>query len=1115
STQGSQCPLTNRVLDMKKWANELQEILTHGCVKPAGCTYPGTCCIAADAAIEQTIMQITDMLKSLYDTFHKKCISCYTQEPPGSWSAWSEWGNCDATCGRGTRSRSRRCSSGQGCTGMSVDTESCAGLPDCCVEGSWSSWDNWAPCSVTCGRGQTTRTRRCSRSATNGCVKPCVGASDDIRVCEAAASCCVDGNWGTWSRWSACSSSCGDGRRTRTRTCSNPPPSSCGRACPGDMQQTEPCSDSSLSVNGNWGSWLSWSACSATCGSGYRSRRRACDNPSPGPCGRPCVGSDAQTDACESGQSCLDGNWAPWESWGSCSVTCGRGQTTRRRRCSRPAPNYCGKQCVGDREEVRTCEAGNECCVDGNWAMWSRWSACSSTCGDGRRTRTRTCSNPPRSSCGQGCQGDLQQVESCSDSVNGNWGSWLSWSACSATCGPGYRSRRRACDNPSPGPCGRPCVGSDSQTDTCDSGQSCCVDGNWSMWQAWSACSATCDIGTRQRYRSCNNPSPNYCGAKCRGEELEMTACVTGVPCKKCEVKDWTSWGSWSGCSATCGYAARSRSRSCAVIQPGTDCGSECPGRNQEEMQCVGLSECSVDGNWGSWQSWSQCSVTCGRGIMERRRRCDSPPPDANGQPCPGRDYERKSCENTPCLICVDGNWGSWQTWSSCSVTCDKGTRERRRSCDNPSPNECGRKCLGRESETIDCDTGTDFDGNWGSWQPWSPCSVSCGSGTRERRRSCDSPSANECGRKCLGREFETNTCVTGIDCCVNGNWGPWQSWSSCSVTCDQGTIERRRSCDNPSPNECGQTCFGREFETNVCGTGTECPEKCVDGNWGSWQPWSPCSVSCGSGTRERRRSCDSPSPSECGKTCFGREFEINTCETGRECTEECINGNWGSWSSWSACPVSCGDAVIERRRLCNNPPPNVCGQTCVGPMEDSKLQRCGPPEIVGQWSQWSSWSECSVSCGIGSRLRSRSCSNPPPALCGSSCPGQTDERVTCSGTEVKEWTNWGPWSGCSATCGYATRSRSRACAVVQAGNDCGSGCAGSTQEDVQCVGLAGCSIWGQWSACSATCRGQGQRERIVSTSSGDIGTGDVTVESNATRKEVQLCEVQEPECPC
>lgn len=37
--------------------------------------------------------------------------------------------------------------------------------------------------------------------------------------------------------------------------------------------------DQPAMVNGGWGSWSEWSACSRTCGAGVQSAHRDCDNP--------------------------------------------------------------------------------------------------------------------------------------------------------------------------------------------------------------------------------------------------------------------------------------------------------------------------------------------------------------------------------------------------------------------------------------------------------------------------------------------------------------------------------------------------------------------------------------------------------------------------------------------------------------------------------------------------------------------------------------------------------------------------------------------------------------------------------------------------------------------
>ena len=52
-----------------------------------------------------------------------------------------------------------------------------------------------------------------------------------------------DGGYTAWTTWSQCSVSCGDGRRSRTRSCTNPPPSPGGNNCSqlGPEKETEKC----------------------------------------------------------------------------------------------------------------------------------------------------------------------------------------------------------------------------------------------------------------------------------------------------------------------------------------------------------------------------------------------------------------------------------------------------------------------------------------------------------------------------------------------------------------------------------------------------------------------------------------------------------------------------------------------------------------------------------------------------------------------------------------------------------------------------------------------------------------------------------------------------------
>ena len=56
----------------------------------------------------------------------------------------------------------------------------------------------------------------------------------------------------------------------------------------------------------------------------------------------------------------MDGDWADFGNWSECSVPCGGGTVTRTRTCTNPSPAYGGADCVGEKNETRTCNE-NKC----------------------------------------------------------------------------------------------------------------------------------------------------------------------------------------------------------------------------------------------------------------------------------------------------------------------------------------------------------------------------------------------------------------------------------------------------------------------------------------------------------------------------------------------------------------------------------------------------------------------------------------------------------------------------------------------------------------------------------------------------------------------------------
>ncbi|XP_041933395.1 adhesion G protein-coupled receptor B2-like [Alosa sapidissima] len=161
----------------------------------------------------------------------------------------------------------------------------------CSVQGLWEDWSAWSLCSATCGRGSRTRSRSCVEPLEASAT--CRGPEVQSKLCNIAV-CPVEGQWLDWSAWSVCSVTCGVGSQQRQRRCSR---SVHGWAeCKGAHAETRECTKPSCGGGGNWGDWNSWSPCSKTCDSGWQRRFRMCEGT--GVQGYPCDGSGEEVRAC-------------------------------------------------------------------------------------------------------------------------------------------------------------------------------------------------------------------------------------------------------------------------------------------------------------------------------------------------------------------------------------------------------------------------------------------------------------------------------------------------------------------------------------------------------------------------------------------------------------------------------------------------------------------------------------------------------------------------------------------------------------------------------------------------------------------------------------------------
>nr|XP_046259844.1 semaphorin-5B isoform X2 [Scatophagus argus] len=406
--------------------------------------------------------------------------------------------------------------------------------------------------------------------------------------------------------------------------------------------------------------------------------------------------------------------------------------------------------------------------------------------------------------------------------TNGGFGPWAPWQPCNNDDGvDGVSSclcRSRTCDSPAPRCGGKNCEGPTIEVSNCSR------NGGWTPWSSWGQCSTTCSTGFELRQRSCNNPSPRHGGRVCVGPSRDERFCNEGVSCP--QPIFWSPWGSWTKCSTECGGGVHSRVRNC-------ENGNSCPGCALEYKAC-NLEACPEVKRNTPWTPWMPVNVTQGGARQEQRMRymCRAHLSDPHELQIGRRKVETRFCPHdgtaacetdtlveellkTPVVRVAGAGWSSWETWSSCSQSCAKGYRTRRRTCSGPEGKSAPIACRGSPVEYQDCNVqACPVNGAWSCWSSWSQCSVGCGGGHYQRTRSCNSPAPASGGDICIGLHTEealcnTHTCDDG--CAARreqmveteqpvGGWMAWSLWSACD---DSGLQMRSRVCGAQGNTPC------------------------------------------------------------------------------------------------------------------------------------------------------------------------------------------------------------------------------------------------------------------------------------------------------------------------
>jgi len=442
-------------------------------------------------------------------------------------SVWAAWSPCDRTCDSGQKSRDRAvhatATNGGFCHASLAETAACL-APSCggdCLLSPWTEWGGPGECTPVNGNGQETRRREMAENSKDGGL-PCNGSMIETRGCHGKRSeptrhPAVDGKWSAWGVWSGCSCTCGNGTRMRERAIAVMPRYGGKILDPGPVHEVGACKEASCDpdcVDGRWGDWGIWSLCSATCEGGVTHRLRAIVG-LPNFCGKSASGQSRETNTCSEKIGCTpskDCEFANWSPWAACMHQNNEdycdGHHRRTRRIQTHGQGH-GKHCVGSTMEIAPCEP----CkvetppppVECKWSVWSDWDLCTVTCDTGQHKRSRTIEAAQLYG-GKACSGSLSDIQACEMSpclipvpVDCVWGGWNDWSVCS-DCARGHRTRARLI-TVHPKNAGKPCESHNSRevgtcTFACPAETFC----GWTVWAAWSSCSATC-MGSSTRSR--------------------------------------------------------------------------------------------------------------------------------------------------------------------------------------------------------------------------------------------------------------------------------------------------------------------------------------------------------------------------------------------------------------------------------------------------------------------------------------------------------------------------------------------------------------------------------------------------------------------------------------
>ncbi|OWF56393.1 A disintegrin and metalloproteinase with thrombospondin motifs 18-like [Mizuhopecten yessoensis] len=579
------------------------------------------------------------------------------------------------------------------------------------------------------------------------------------------------------------------------------------------------------------------------------------------------------------------------------------------------------------------------------------------------------------------------------------------------------------------------------------------VNGQWSAWSEWSACSRTCGGGVKSRKRQCNDPLPQYGGEPCKGNDSmsklcnlqscgENSADFRGVQCKGYDDKAFRGWH----------YKWKPYKR---IFDVQDQCKLYCQANGYNFFYA--LAKQVVDGTRCNDYSNDICVQGQCRSVG-----CDL----VIGSPA----------KKDICGVCMGDN-------STCNVFegIYESQPERNRYFPIVVIPKGARSIVLRETSlSTNYLALRNIFGKYylnGDWHLSTEGSYMVGGARFIYKRSYREPERLESGGP-LSEDIVLELLSQGVNPGISYQYAMPKvlptvfavphnhTWSvkltHCSELCAGGVQTSTAHCYRED---------GEEVNPRLCDpksrphTGvSSCNVKPCTPRWFT-EPWGDCTKSCGGGKQKRRVFCRQKISQKEDRRVSKRRCDKNIRPAKKiACnTQECPPA-W-HMKKWSECSTTCGPGTKTREVTCRSRtsrgpidlPTTMCQhQPAVATTRKCQVTKC-PPIITYQWIV-SSWAECSTTCGSGVRTRQLKCGKQKngrgwkmesTAKCRDVIPPDIPLKEECQllACPVEEHPFWfsSPWSQCSVTCGAGIQTRLVHCMDKQT-QGLASGCPASTK---------------------------------------------------------------------